>query len=181
MLHCDLMDLGFHGNSFIWSNNQVNQLVQAHLYWGLVNHSQLDIFYTAQLHHLRFSTSDHCPILVKLAVDILDKAKPRCSVCRFEPTRFKSTNCLPQFLAAQHGFLEHQPQDISKRIQFTRDSLRAWSISTFGDLRKNIKIYHNELDVLLVASEVDGLVISQKRRELEMLLDMGESYWHQRS
>lgn len=39
MLHYDLMDLGFHGNPFTWSNNRVNQLVHTHLYQGLVNQS----------------------------------------------------------------------------------------------------------------------------------------------
>lgn len=74
-------------------------MVCARLDQGLMNQSWLNTFPRAQLHHLGFLTYGHCHILVKLAVDIPDQVKWKSSVQRFEPTWFKSSNCLPQFLA----------------------------------------------------------------------------------
>lgn len=60
-----LMDVGFHGNPFTWSNVREGlALICERLDRALLNCTWLDSFPSIKVIHLPKTHSDHCPILV---------------------------------------------------------------------------------------------------------------------
>lgn len=60
-----LVDVGFHGNPFTWSNAREGlALIRERLDRALVNPTWLDAFPSTKVIHLPKTHSDHCPILV---------------------------------------------------------------------------------------------------------------------
>ena len=64
--NCGLIDLGFHGPCFTWTNKSPVWQTTIKERWdrGLGNAEWLMLFPSAQIHHLPRVKSDHCPILL---------------------------------------------------------------------------------------------------------------------
>ncbi|KAF9621803.1 hypothetical protein IFM89_028241 [Coptis chinensis] len=72
-----LLDLGFKGSPFIWSNRRVaNDNIQKRLDRALSNSEWQLLFPNASLHHLPAIESDHCPILLNTHPISLSSATP---------------------------------------------------------------------------------------------------------
>ena len=63
---CGLMDLGFHGPKFMWTNkNSIwHRNIKERLDRGLGNSEWKIHFPRTEIHHLPRTKSDHCPILM---------------------------------------------------------------------------------------------------------------------
>ena len=63
MDNCGLMDLGFHGPSFTWTNKSPcwQTIIKERLDRGLGNAEWATLFPSAEIHHLPRVKSDHCP------------------------------------------------------------------------------------------------------------------------
>ena len=60
-----LVDIGFHGNPFTWSNARESlALIRERLDRALINPTWLSSFRSSKVIHLPKTHSDHCPILV---------------------------------------------------------------------------------------------------------------------
>ena len=65
--HCNLLDLGFSGPKFTWTNKRdIGNLIQERLDRCWATPSWKVLFPEANVSHLARINSDHCPLLVKL-------------------------------------------------------------------------------------------------------------------
>lgn len=58
--HCGLMDVGFEGNKFTWTNFHMFQRLDSVVY----NHHWVAYFYITRIQPLNRDGSDHCPLLI---------------------------------------------------------------------------------------------------------------------
>ena len=72
-----LMDLGFHGLRFTWTNKSLcwQTTIKERLDIGLGNAKWATLFPSAEIHHLPRVKSDHCPIL--LSTDPRERKPPK--------------------------------------------------------------------------------------------------------
>ncbi|KAA3460285.1 reverse transcriptase [Gossypium australe] len=62
---CNLMDIGFSGVWYTWERgNLLETNIRERLDRGLANEKWLNLFPLGNIHHLPYSTSDHCPLLI---------------------------------------------------------------------------------------------------------------------
>ncbi|XP_059446389.1 uncharacterized protein LOC132177930 [Corylus avellana] len=72
-----LVDLGFFGNKFTWSNHRSGKAnIQERLDRGLANQQWVHLFPNAVINHLPASQSDHCPILLSTEGSYQNIPKP---------------------------------------------------------------------------------------------------------
>ena len=77
MDNCGLIDLGFHGPRYTWTNKSLcwHTTIREWLDRGLGNAEWATLFPTAEIHHLPKVKSDHCPIL--LSTDPRERKPPK--------------------------------------------------------------------------------------------------------
>lgn len=133
MNFCNLMDLGFTGPPFTWSNcRQGNGLIKERLDRAWANGNWKAIFPDSSLFHLARVHSDHCPLLLDLDFSAaIPKRKP------FKLERFWMFH--PEFrqIVAKYWNLVDLPVH-SCNADFGVD-IRKWAFSVFGNIfvRKN--------------------------------------------
>ncbi|MBA0860907.1 hypothetical protein Goshw_022401 [Gossypium schwendimanii] len=65
--YCQLMDIGYYGVWYIWVRRNLSKTnIRERLDRGVTNSKWMKRFPNATIHHLTYSFSDHCPILVGL-------------------------------------------------------------------------------------------------------------------
>ena len=78
-----MMDIGFAGHRFTWTNRRVVQaLIQERIYRYFVNSSLCVIYPDARVTHLTQCHSNHCPVLLEM--------QPRAHYGRIRPFRFQT-------------------------------------------------------------------------------------------
>ena len=77
MDNCGLIDLGFHGPRYTWTNKSLcwHTTIREWLDRGLGNAEWATLFPTVEIHHLPKVKSDHCPIL--LSTDPRERKPPK--------------------------------------------------------------------------------------------------------
>ncbi|KAM3692992.1 hypothetical protein ACJW31_08G131500 [Castanea mollissima] len=81
LAHCELMDLGFQGGKFTWSNGRPGvEFVQERIDRACANQAWRDLFPRSRVIHLSSSYSDHIPIL--LAIQATSKVYKKKNVPR---------------------------------------------------------------------------------------------------
>jgi hypothetical protein len=88
-----LVDLGFVGNRFSWSNRREGRLnIRERLDRGLANQNRVHLFPNSLINHIPATQSDHCPVLISTTGSYQNIPKPFC----FEAfwTRDKSSHCV---------------------------------------------------------------------------------------
>ena len=64
---CGIVDLGFHGPKFTWVyKREVGHFIQERLDRGFANIDWRDLYFEAIVHHLAYTHSNHCPVLLNL-------------------------------------------------------------------------------------------------------------------
>lgn len=90
LLSQGMIDLGFHGPPFTWSNKRHGQaLIRERLDWGVANGAWRLLFPRATIKHCPRTSSDHAPILMDTFGDHLSGPRP----FRFEPFWVSSPQC----------------------------------------------------------------------------------------
>ncbi|CAM8998732.1 unnamed protein product [Rhodiola kirilowii] len=176
---CGLMDLGYRGDTFTYSNRRRGESeVRARLDRVVANKGCRDSFPQALVRHGFANSSDHVPII--LCLDGARKAR-KCSLDRFKP------------MWMRHGGFREVVKDswneqqcattLTEKLQNCMSCLQQWSAAEFGDVKKkvkNLKERIQELRVRLRTDEVAGAEMNLSS-ELDEWMEREELYWRQRS
>lgn len=72
-----LVDLGFIGNQYAWSNHHFGLAnIREHLDKGFATREWVHLFPNSIINHLSASNSDHCPLLLSTAGSYINLPKP---------------------------------------------------------------------------------------------------------
>ena len=172
---CSMIDLGFHGPHFTWSNlREVRYLIQERLDRGFANALWRKAFPEASVHHLTRTHSDHCPMLICLH-------KPPCL---FLPRPFifrpiwLSHPSISEVMTNSWDVVLPQARNVNC---FT-EAVILWNKDVFGNIfwkKKNLVARLKVIQCSLATRPSDFLVVLKKKLRLEYLgvLQHEEVFW----
>ena len=143
---CGMIDLGFSGNPFTWSNKRMDHhLIKECLDRGIANPFWVHLFPHFFVRHLPAQSSDHNPIILDTTSTDLSLPRP----FRFEEFWTYDSTCgsvissawNPCFPGSLHVVL-------SKNIKATKSALRSWNHHHFGNIQRRISSTLLQLDLL---------------------------------
>lgn len=177
--YADLIDLGYVGSRFTWSNIHT----KIRLDRALATSTWSDIFPSSKVSILPPSISDHSPLLLQASVN------PIACVQGYHRFRFESfwlqhSECESVVRAQWLPRGQGQPMfAITKKIEKTSKALDKWQRQTFRDRKEQIQEIRCRLVVLL---DMPVSLVSNEEKQsltirLQQLLSQEESYWTQRA
>lgn len=87
---CNLIYLGFKGNSFTWTNKRIGRAnIKERLDKAVANVEWRSLFSNASIQHLPMIASDHAPLVINSTGDPLSRPKP----FRFEEAWTREDSC----------------------------------------------------------------------------------------
>lgn len=183
MFDCGFIDMGFQGNIFTWSNNQIgNHHIKVRLDRVVCNHKLQEIFTNAQVTHREPIGSDHSPILV----DLLFKDGKTSRGFVFEKRwidhpDFKKTVGMGWSSAVVDA--EDPLLIFCRRLDGCKSILAKWSKSAFPNSKKVFDKLNAELHLLLFeefTAEAEA-AISVVLSKIEEAWDREEKFWEQKA
>ncbi|KAL0293787.1 UNVERIFIED_CONTAM: hypothetical protein Scaly_2575800 [Sesamum calycinum] len=182
---CELQDLGFHGYSYTWCNQQqYPHTVRERLDRACASLSWSQLFPEARIQHLTTPYSDHSPILIVLRPAPIRNRVVGRKFFRFEAAWLQEPEC--ELMVTETWRLTSSSQSAST----LRDKISAVGarLSTWGKLfgrETRERIATLERSILSLNQEV--LTGERKERELKLkaeltkLITQEEVFWKQRS
>lgn len=135
LLDCGLMNLGFQGFQYTWSNKRKLEPVYTRLDLFVVNAQWCSLFPNCVVSHLNEGTSDHLPVLLtKRRKQTLRK---KSHIVLFEPIWLKQEECVSIFSTSWDSMRRNL--SLYKRICKVRSELFVWGEHKFGRLQFQIK------------------------------------------
>jgi hypothetical protein len=176
-----LIDLGFVGNKFTWSNHRWgSDNIRERLDRGLANQNWVLQFPNSLINHLPATQSDHCPILISTSGSYRNIPKP----FRFEAfwTRDKSSHAI----VAEAWLVEVEGSpafSLSKKWKNTKCALKSWNHHHFGIIQTKINSLMSDISLIQSASHSSvnasrEMVLQQALQE-QLLRE--EVLWKQKS
>ena len=186
---CGLMDLGFQGPRFTWTNKSSvwNGPIQERLDQGLGNAEWKMLFPTAEIDHLPRVKSDHCPIM--LLTDPLEQKSPK-------PFRFEqmwlTDPPFPSIVDEGWKASEAMPSASSSlsrfphRLKFLIAQIHTWNKSHFRNLfqRKNCLLARLQGLQIALPTKPSAFLYSlehQLTQEYNSILHQEYLYWQFKS
>lgn len=126
MHYCSLIDLGYQGSRFTWTNKQRNgRTILERLDHFLANYDWLNLYPNTTVTHLPRTHSDHCPLLINL-----EPPQPiQNRIFRFE-TMWASH---PQFQQLVHITWSNNLPLLATTDNF-KTVVTRWNQNTFGNI-----------------------------------------------
>ncbi|GAU19905.1 hypothetical protein TSUD_95100 [Trifolium subterraneum] len=149
LTNCDLLDLGYHGDKFTWTNNQENDNhIKDRLDRFCASPSWISKFPRCTNYHLLNYSSDHNPILLVFGtnLDFRDDSHAKTLIKRFENIWIKDPGCL-QII---QSIWNHNNVDTSTKLQSVMEKVYQWGSTTFGHIPKEIKSIQTRITNLKV-------------------------------
>jgi hypothetical protein len=172
---CGMIDLGFHGPRFTWSNlRNVGNLIQERLDRGFANASWRDAFPEASVHHLTRTHSDHCPVLICLE-------KPPCLALPkpfiFQPV-WLSHPSFPELISHSWDLVLSLDMNIANFIS----AVAKWNREVFGNIlwkKKNLIARLRGIQISLSTRPNTFLVNMERslRSDYLVVLQQEEEFW----
>jgi len=138
-----LVDLGFVGNKFTWSNHRKGRAnIRERLDRGLANLDWVHLFPNSLVNNSLAVNPDHCPILLSTSGSYCNLPKP----FRFEAfwTRDHSSHSVVAgaWLADEEG---SPAFSLSRKWRRTKVALKSWNVLHFGHIQSKIKSLMSEI------------------------------------
>lgn len=131
---CKLMDLGFLGPKFTWSNKRKHAPIHERLDRGCANDLWFAKFPNSSIHHLPKIMSDHCPLLLRLDHPPL-RTEPK-------PFRFEPMWVLHDMFPSVVQKTWLAAFSLDSKLEQTRHDLIVWIKDHFGN------VYHRKKRIL---------------------------------
>jgi hypothetical protein len=149
--HFGMIDVGFVGNSFTWSNNiQGLENIKERLDRGLTSRAWVHLHPDFSLIHLPAHNLDQNPIFLTTNSTSCFLPRP----FRFEEFWSKDPTCEHVVEAAWQIYFPNYPTAcLSKKLTNTKSALIKWNSLHFGNIHKRIKETLNILENLLIKEE----------------------------
>jgi hypothetical protein len=144
---CNLVDLGYHGDPFTWTNNQEEgQHIKERLDRFCASPSRIARFPRYTNYHLINHHSDHNPILLVFGtnLDFREDAGSKSQLNRFENIWFHNTECL-QIVKATW---DHREENTKSKLQNVLNNVSQWGKATYGNVPREIKHIQNKIQEL---------------------------------
>jgi exonuclease III len=180
--NCNLEDLGYHGESFTWSNNQADDNhIKERLDRFCATPNWISKFPRFTNYHLLRYTSDHSPILLVFGTnnDFRDDSHSKSKLKRFENIWIQDPECL-QIIKATW---EEEEGDIHKKLSSVINNIHKWGRMTHGNIPIEIKNTQNKIQSLRANNNNRDTLkqIRQFEIKLDGLLQKEEHWWSQRA
>jgi hypothetical protein len=188
---CGLMDVGFSGPMFTWSNKQVeHDLVRVRLDRAVVNGEFQDLFDDLSVENLITTTSDHSAILIRL--QNVGRPADRRSMqtgFRYEAAWIRAPDYRDTLEKAWEASSDgsHSLQATCNSLHQVAYSLQVWSKESFGSVRleinklekklKSIRLQPRNLANNKMAIQVEGRLCELFEREEVMARQRSRVDW----
>jgi hypothetical protein len=141
-----LVDLGFVGNKFTWSNCRIGrENIRERLNRGLANRNWVHLFPNALVNHLPAFQSDHCPILISTTGSYRNLLKP----FHFEAFWTWDQSSHSVVALAWLSKVEGSPTFfLSRKWKCMKNALKVWNQHHFGHIQHKIKVLMSDIGAI---------------------------------
>ncbi|MCH84377.1 hypothetical protein A2U01_0005209, partial [Trifolium medium] len=179
---CDLMDLGYHGDKFTWTNNQENEShIKERLDRFCASPSWVTKFPRCTNYHLLNYSSDHKPILLVFGSnhDFREDTTSKRFIKRFENIWLKDPKCL-QIIKEEWNKVAGAT---NFKLQQVFEKVHNWGRDTYGNSPKQIKATLTKLQELktTIPNSDTKNQINLLETKLDGLLSNEEQWWAHRA
>lgn len=176
-----MVDLEFSGNPYTWSNHRQGEgIIKEHLDRSLALSNWIRFFPSYSISHLSAHSSDHNPLLLNTTLTLPTLPKP----FRFEEFWTRDPTCDIVIQEAWSTPIEGSSSYcLSKKLKFTKQSIKYWNNHYFGDIRSKLDHTLKLLDAVQRDTPSDSNLTLELH--LHTLMDeyllQGESLWRTKS
>ncbi|XP_062020746.1 uncharacterized protein LOC133737146 [Rosa rugosa] len=178
MTDCDLIDMGYCGSPYTWSDYQTKERLDRSLWTEELQ----NLFPCSRITHLHSSTSDHSPLLVAVSDAPVRQSGRRKALFSFEQYWATHQECEEVIQRGWQTAAEGDPMSkVCQRIKQTGKDLFKWQKSTFKFRQVEMRAIRARLDDLMktpfVASDLAEKQALQAK--FQELLTQEETLWIQ--
>jgi exonuclease III len=180
--NCNLVDLGYKGEPFTWTNNQANNChIKERLDRFCATTDWISRFPRFTNYHLMSSTSDHNPILFVFGtnIDFRNDSHNKQYLKRFENIWLQEPECLNIIKECW----DNEEGETHNKLKIVMDKVHYWGKSTFGNIPSEIKKAQSHLEELKngIPSSDQIKQIKCFEAKLDTLYQKEEQWWSQRA
>lgn len=179
LVDSDLMDMGFVGSKFTWSNRYTKERLDR----SCSTPSWKSLYPCSRTFILPPSTSDHNPLLIEVSTTSVPRSRgPRHF--RFEEMWAQHEDST---MVIKKGWVVPSTGEplsqVCRKIQSTGELLMEWHLSVFQQRQIEMKLVQQKLDVTMSTPYISDQYVEQAALQARFneLLSLDEAYWRQQS
>ncbi|KAA3485169.1 reverse transcriptase [Gossypium australe] len=171
------MDIGYSGVWYTWERGNIPETnIRERLDRGLANEKWLNLFPLGNIHHLSYSTSDHCPLLINS-----DKVSRGSGDRNFHFEVWWTME--DSFESTLKEIWDFPTESIMGKLKKVHIGLLKWANTIKGKKGEIRQQLTKELECLMKEERVDETLakIIDTKIHLNMEIEKEEVYWEQRA